>query len=765
MADELIDVSAEWAKRAYVDDAKYKAMYEASIKDPARFWGEHGKRVDWIKPYSDGAVRDVDYTGDVRIRWYHDGVLNVSANCVDRHLAKRADQTAIIWEGDDPAKSKHITYRELHAEVCRMANALKELGVKKGDRVTIYLPMIPEAAYAMLACTRIGAIHSVVFGGFSPDSLANRIVDCDSNIVITADEGLRGGKPVPLKANTDEALKKAPGVKKVLVVRHTGGKVGWDAGRDVWWHEIAAKVPAECKPEPMGAEDPLFILYTSGSTGKPKGVLHTTGGYIVFASMTHQYVFDYHDGDIYWCTADVGWVTGHSYIVYGPLANGATTLMFEGVPNYPDSSRFWQVIDKHKVNIFYTAPTAIRALMREGEAPVKKATRKSLRLLGSVGEPINPEAWLWYYRVVGDSRCPIVDTWWQTETGGILITPLPGATKLKPGSATKPFFGVQPVMVDAEGKELQGAVSGNLCLINSWPGQMRTVYGDHQRFIDTYFKAYPGKYFTGDGARRDADGYYWITGRVDDVINVSGHRIGTAEVESALVGNLKVAEAAVVGFPHDIKGQGIYAYVTLEGRPAILRGPAQGAGRLGAQGDRPDRHARRHPVGARPAQDALGQDHAPHPAQDRRERFQQPRRHVDPGRSRRGRRPREEPRQVKETSEPDDPATRGRPGGRPHDLAQAHRSRRWPASPIPRAKADGPSSKSGATRRWPQPTPATGSARPVWSPRRSPAFRSRSRTCATSPARPRSRAPRRSTMRRRPRPMRPSWRGCARPAR
>jgi len=563
MSDELIAVSSDWAKRAYVDEAKYKEMYAASVKDPARFWGEHGKRVDWIKSYSANAVRDVDYTGDVRIRWFHDGVLNVSANCVDRHLAGRADQVAIIWEGDDPARSKRITYRELHGEVCRMANALKELGVKKGDRVTIYLPMIPEAAYAMLACTRIGAVHSVVFGGFSPDSLANRIIDCDSNIVITADEGLRGGKPVPLKANTDEALTKCPMVKKVLVVQHTGGKTGWDAGRDVWWHEIKAKVPADCAPEPMGAEDPLFILYTSGSTGKPKGVLHTTGGYLVFASMTHQYVFDYHDGDVYWCTADVGWVTGHSYIVYGPLANGATTLMFEGVPNYPDSSRFWQVIDKHQVNIFYTAPTAIRALMREGEAPVKKASRKSLRLLGSVGEPINPEAWLWYYKVVGDSRCPIVDTWWQTETGGILITPLPGAIALKPGSATRPFFGVVPVMVDAQGDELQGPCTGNLCLIDSWPGQMRTVYGDHQRFIDTYFSAYPGKYFTGDGARRDEDGYYWITGRVDDVINVSGHRIGTAEVESALVAHSLVAEAAVVGFPHDIKGQGIYAYVTL----------------------------------------------------------------------------------------------------------------------------------------------------------------------------------------------------------
>ncbi|MBN9487263.1 MAG: acetate--CoA ligase [Alphaproteobacteria bacterium] len=569
MSEEVFAVSPDWAKSAYVDDAKYREMYEASVKDPAKFWGEHGKRLDWIKPYSPGAVRDVDYTGNVRIRWYHDGVLNVAANCIDRHLPKRADQVAIIWEGDDPAKSKKITYRELHAEVNRMANALKELGAKKGDRITIYLPMIPEAAYAMLACARIGAIHSVVFGGFSPDSLANRIQDCDSPIVITADEGLRGGRPVPLKANCDEALKKCPMVKKVLVVRHTSGKIAWDAGRDVWWHELRDKVPAECKAEPMNAEDPLFILYTSGSTGKPKGVLHTTAGYLVFCAMTHQYVFDYHDGDIYWCTADVGWVTGHSYILYGPLANGATTLMFEGVPNYPDSSRFWQVVDKHKVNIFYTAPTAIRALMREGEAPVKKASRESLRLLGSVGEPINPEAWLWYHRVVGDGRCPIVDTWWQTETGGILITPLPGATKLKPGSATRPFFGVTPVMVDAEGKELKGAGSGNLCLVDSWPGQMRTVYGDHQRFIDTYFKAYPGKYFTGDGARRDEDGYYWITGRVDDVINVSGHRIGTAEVESALVANTKVAEAAVVGYPHDIKGQGIYAYVTLKaGQPA-----------------------------------------------------------------------------------------------------------------------------------------------------------------------------------------------------
>src|ERR1700761_8013497 len=563
MSDELFDVSADWAKRAWVDDAKYKAMYEASVKDPVKFWGEHGKRVDWIKPYSANAVRDVDYTGDVRIRWFHDGVLNVSANCVDRHLAKRADQVAILWEGDDPTKSKKITYRELHGEVSRMANALKEMGAKRGARIPISLPMIPEAAYAMLACARIGAIHSVVFGGFSPDSLANRIVDCESTIVITADEGLRGGKPVPLKVNTDEAIKKAPGVKKVLVVKHTGGKVAWDAGRDVWWHEIKEKVAAECAPEPMGAEDPLFILYTSGSTGKPKGVLHTTGGYIVFASMTHQYVFDYHDGDIYWCTADVGWVTGHSYILYGPMANGATTLMFEGVPNYPDNSRFWNVVDKHKVTLFYTAPTAIRALMREGEGPVKKTSRASLRVLGSVGEPINPEAWEWYYRVVGDERCPIVDTWWQTETGGILITPLPGATDLKPGSATKPLFGIVPEIVDADGKVLDGETTGNLCIARSWPGQMRTVYGDHARFEQTYFSTYKGKYFTSDGCRRDADGYYWITGRVDDVINVSGHRMGTAEVESALVAHAQVSAAAVVGYPHDIKGQGIYAYVTL----------------------------------------------------------------------------------------------------------------------------------------------------------------------------------------------------------
>lgn len=563
MSEQMIPVTASWAQRAHVDNATYLDMYRASVADPVSFWREQGKRIDWIRPYT--KVKDVSYSAaDLHIRWYEDGALNVSANCIDRHLAKRANQTAIIWEGDDPKDSKHITYRQLHDEVCRFANVLKGQGVRKGDRVTIYMPMIPEAAYAMLACTRIGAVHSVVFGGFSPDSIAGRVLDCASDFVVTADEGLRGGKHIPLKANTDEALKQCPNVKSVIVVKRTGGKVDMKAGRDHWYHELAATVPADCKPEEMNAEDPMFILYTSGSTGKPKGVLHTTGGYIVYASITYQYVFDYHDGDIYWCTADVGWVTGHSYIVYGPLSNGATTLMFEGVPNYPTVSRFWEVIDKHKVNIFYTAPTAIRALMRDGEAPVKKTSRASLRLLGSVGEPINPEAWLWYHRVVGDSRCPIVDTWWQTETGGILITPLPGATDLKPGSATRPFFGIVPQVVDAEGKVLEGETTGNLVLADSWPGQMRTVYGDHQRFIDTYFKTYPGKYFTGDGCRRDADGYYWITGRVDDVINVSGHRLGTAEVESALVAHPKVAEAAVVGYPHDIKGQGIYAYVTLK---------------------------------------------------------------------------------------------------------------------------------------------------------------------------------------------------------
>ncbi|HWE76369.1 MAG TPA: acetate--CoA ligase [Stellaceae bacterium] len=560
--DSTIPVPSTVASRAWINEAKYKKLYEESVADPAKFWGEQGKRLDWIKPYT--KVKNTNYEGDVSIKWYEDGTLNVAANCIDRHLKTRPDQIAIIWEGDDPNESKHITYAELHDNVCRLANVLKSHGIKKGDRVTIYLPMIPEAAYAMLACARIGAVHSVVFGGFSPDSIAGRIQDCDSPYLITADEGLRGSRKVPLKANADEALKTCPGVKKVLVVKRTGGNVGWQEGRDVWYDDEMAKVSSDCPPTEMSAEDPLFILYTSGSTGKPKGVLHTTGGYLVYASMTHQYVFDYHDGQVYWCTADVGWVTGHSYIVYGPLANGATTLMFEGVPNYPDASRFWQVIDKHKVDIFYTAPTAIRALMRDGDSFVAKTSRKSLKLLGSVGEPINPEAWLWYYRVVGDSRVPIVDTWWQTETGGILITPLPGATPLKPGSATRPFFGIQPQIVDGEGKVLEGATEGNLCIIDSWPGQMRTVYGDHKRFVETYFSTFKGKYFTGDGARRDEDGYYWITGRVDDVINVAGHRLGTAEVESALVANTKVAEAAVVGYPHDIKGQGIYAYVTLK---------------------------------------------------------------------------------------------------------------------------------------------------------------------------------------------------------
>ncbi|APF36266.1 acetate--CoA ligase [Chelatococcus daeguensis] len=562
MQEKVYEVPADWAKRAYVDEARYNEMYEASIRDPEAFWDEHGRRIDWFTPYE--KVKNVSYApGEVSIRWFEDGVTNVAYNCIDRHLETRGDQTAIIWEGDDPSESRLITYRELHDEVCRFANVLRNRGVEKGDRVTIYMPMIPEAAFAMLACARLGAIHSVVFGGFSPDSLAGRIEDCASKVVITADEGLRGGRKVPLKANVDAAIAKVGGVDHVVVVRRTGADVAMEPGRDVWYHEAAALVTSECPCEPMEAEDPLFILYTSGSTGKPKGVLHTTGGYLVYASMTHQYVFDYHDGDIFWCTADVGWVTGHSYILYGPLANGATTLMFEGVPNYPDNSRFWRVIDKHQVNIFYTAPTAIRALMQAGDEPVKKTSRTSLRLLGSVGEPINPEAWEWYYRVVGDGRCPIVDTWWQTETGGILISPLPGAIALKPGSATRPFFGIRPEIVDAEGKVLEGATEGNLCIADSWPGQMRTVYGDHQRFMDTYFSTYPGKYFTGDGCRRDADGYYWITGRVDDVINVSGHRMGTAEVESALVAHAKVSEAAVVGYPHDIKGQGIYAYVTL----------------------------------------------------------------------------------------------------------------------------------------------------------------------------------------------------------
>jgi acetyl-CoA synthetase len=563
MSDSIVPVPEEWRARAHMDAAGYDAAYKAALADPEGFWRKEAARLTWLKPFS--KVRDVSYDPDnLHIRWFEDGVLNVAANCVDRHLPARAQQTAIIWEGDDPKDSRHITYAELHAEVCKFANVLKARGVKKGDRVTIYMPMIPEAAYAMLASARIGAVHSVVFGGFSPDSLAGRITDCDSRIVITADEGVRGGKAIPLKKNTDEALEKAPGVTSVIVVRRTGGKVAMTPGRDVWYHEEAAKVSADCPAEPMGAEDPLFILYTSGSTGKPKGVLHTSGGYLLWAAWTHHYVFDYHEGEVYWCTADVGWVTGHSYIVYGPLANGAVTLMFEGVPNHPTSSRFWEVIDKHKVHIFYTAPTAIRALMREGDGPVKKTSRASLRLLGTVGEPINPEAWNWYHRVVGDGRCPIVDTWWQTETGGHLITPLPGATDLKPGSATRPLPGIVPEIVDAEGKVLEGACTGNLVIAESWPGQMRTVYGDHQRFIDTYFKTYRGKYFTGDGCRRDDDGYYWITGRVDDVINVSGHRMGTAEVESALVGHPAVAEAAVVGYPHDIKGQGIYAYVTLK---------------------------------------------------------------------------------------------------------------------------------------------------------------------------------------------------------
>jgi acetyl-CoA synthetase len=562
MSEKLYPVPAAWKKRAYVDDAAYKKMYAESVKDPAKFWGKHAKRLDWFK-----APRKIKNTAygypDVSIKWFEDGILNVSHNCIDRHLKKRGDQVAIIWEGDNPYDDRKITYRELHGAVCRLANVMKKHGVKKGDRVTIYMPMIPEAAYAMLACTRIGAMHSIVFGGFSPESLAGRIEDAKSHFIITADEGLRGGKKIPLKANTDAALAKTGSSAKVLVVRRTGGQIAWEEGRDLWYHEEVAKASADCKPEKMKAEDPLFILYTSGSTGKPKGVLHTTGGYLLYAAMTHQYVFDYHDGDIYWCTADVGWVTGHSYIVYGPLANGATTLMFEGVPNYPNASRFWEVIDKHQVNIFYTAPTAIRALMQLGDAPVRRTSRKSLRLLGSVGEPINPEAWEWYHRVVGDDRCPIVDTWWQTETGGILITPLPGATKLKPGSATRPFFGCQPALVDDKGTILEGAASGNLVILDSWPGQMRTVYGDHDRFVQTYFSAYKGMYFTGDGCRRDEDGYYWITGRVDDVLNVSGHRLGTAEVESALVSHAKVSEAAVVGYPHDIKGQGIYCYVTL----------------------------------------------------------------------------------------------------------------------------------------------------------------------------------------------------------
>lgn len=563
-SEKIHPVVESFAVRSRVTRTQYQQLYAESVNNPEAFWGRIGERLDWVKPYT--KIKDVSYQEkDFHIRWYYDGKLNAAANCLDRHLEKRGNKTAIIWEGDDPTKSQHITYRELYERVCQCANALLELGIKKGDRVTIYLPMIPEIAITMLACARIGAIHSVVFGGFSPDSLAGRIVDCDSNIVITADEGIRGGKRIPLKANVDAALAiQGTGcVKHVLVVKHTGADLPTFPQREVDYATLVNKQPKHHEPEAMDAEDPLFILYTSGSTGKPKGVLHTTGGYMVYAAYTHEMVFDVREDDVYWCTADCGWVTGHSYLVYGPLANGSTSLMFEGVPNYPDASRFWNVIDKHKVTLFYTAPTAIRALMREGEAPVKKATRSSLRLLGSVGEPINPEAWEWYYRVVGDERCPVVDTWWQTETGGIMITPLAGAIDLKPGSATLPFFGVKPAIVDGEGKVLEGVCEGNLVLVDSWPGQMRSVYGDHQRFIDTYFKSFPGSYFTGDGAKRDADGYYWITGRVDDVLNVAGHRLGTAEVESALVAHPKVAEAAVVGFPHDIKGQGIYAYVTL----------------------------------------------------------------------------------------------------------------------------------------------------------------------------------------------------------
>ena len=562
MTDTLFPVKPEIAAHAHVTQATYRAMTERAAADPHGFWLEQAGRIAWIKPPTKTLAGD--FTGDVRVRWYEDGVLNASVSCLDQHLPTRADQVAIIWESDDPNVSENITYRDLHARVCKLANALKSLGVKKGDRVCIYLPMVVEAAVAMLACARIGAVHTVVFGGFSPDSLAGRIQDAGCAVLITADEGRRGGRKVPLKANADAALKQCPGVTAVIVVKVTGGAVEMQPGRDHDYAELTAAQSAECAPEPMAAEDPLFILYTSGSTGKPKGALHTTGGYMVWASYTHQLVFDYKPGEIYWCTADVGWVTGHTYIVYGPLANGATTLMFEGIPTWPDAGRFWQVVDKHQVNIFYTAPTAIRSLMREGEAPVKKHARTSLRVLGSVGEPINPEAWLWYHRVVGDHRCPIVDTWWQTETGGILISPLIGAIAQKPGSATLPLPGVFPMLVDAEGRELHGATDGMLCLAKPWPGMMRTVFGDHDRFVQTYFSTFKGLYFTGDGARRDEDGYYWITGRVDDVINVSGHRMGTAEVESALVSHPKVAEAAVVGFPHDIKGQGIYAYVTLK---------------------------------------------------------------------------------------------------------------------------------------------------------------------------------------------------------
>jgi len=558
----IFKVPKKWSNNAYVDKSQYEKKYKLSIKDNEGFWRKEGKRIDWIKPYT--KIKDVKYSKtDVKIKWYYDGTLNASANCIDRHLKDKKNKTAIIWVGDDPQDSKQISYKELHKNVSKAANGLKKLGIKKGDRVTIYLTMIPELAYVMLACARIGAIHSIIFGGFSPDSIAGRINDCQSNYIITADEGVRGGKIIPLKKITDEALTSCPNVKKCIVVKRTGNKVDWTEGRDVSYDEIIRDASDKCEPEEMNAEDPLFILYTSGSTGKPKGVLHTTGGYMVYASMTHQYIFDYKKNDIYWCSADIGWVTGHSYIIYGPLSNGATTIMFEGIPNYPDVSRWWKIIDKYKVNIFYTAPTALRALMKEGAEPVKKTSRKSLKLLGTVGEPINPQAWLWYYKVVGDSRCPIVDTWWQTETGGILISPQPGAIDLKPGSVTKPFYGIKPDIVDEKGNSLKGECRGRLCIAQSWPGQMRTVYGDHQRFIDTYFSQFDGKYFTGDGCRRDKDGYYWITGRVDDVIIVSGHNLGTAELESAFVAHPKVAEAAVVGYPHDIKGNGLYCYVTL----------------------------------------------------------------------------------------------------------------------------------------------------------------------------------------------------------
>ena len=564
MSEEKIIVKNDWEKNAHLNKDKYEKMYNESIQNPETFWSKQALSIDWFKPFTEESVKKIDFSKEnLEIKWFYDGKLNVSYNCIDRHLESKSDSTAIIWEGDNPEESKHISYKELHNEVCLMANVLKKRGVQKGDRVTIYMPMIPEASYAMLACARIGAIHSVIFGGFSPDSIADRIIDCKSDFIITADEGYRAGKIIPLKNNVDEALKRCENVKSVLVIKRTGNNINMTTNRDIWWHEEKLNVDNVCEPEIMDAEDPLFILYTSGSTGKPKGVLHTSGGYIVYASITHKYIFDYKDEEVYWCTADVGWVTGHSYIVYGPLANGAKTLMFEGVPNYPNSSRFWEVIDKHKVNIFYTAPTAIRALMKEGDNPVKSTNRKSLRVLGSVGEPINPEAWNWYYKIVGEEKCPIVDTWWQTETGGILISPLPGAIDLKPGSATKPFFGISPALVDNEGKKLEGEAEGNLVLETSWPGQMRTVYGDHNRFAETYFSTFNNVYFTGDGAKRDADGYWWITGRVDDVINVSGHRMGTAEVESALVSNENVAESAVVGYPHDIKGQGIYAYVTL----------------------------------------------------------------------------------------------------------------------------------------------------------------------------------------------------------